>query len=490
MNKTDNIVLNECQKDAFKKICSFINGKSAKVFILKGFAGTGKTTIIRTVVNYMEKRSINYSLMASTGRAAKILSNISGCDAKTVHNEIYGYSRLNVDTDKIKETEEEKFIEGLQLKIIFDLKEPPFDVDVYIVDEASMISDAPEKDAAQSCFGSGKLLTDLMMYNSDAKFIFVGDPCQLPPISGELSPALSTDYLAEHFGAESEEFTLTEIMRQEEDNDLIDVASRVRFLWEDAPIDERIYGDLRKWERLPFRGNYNLKLLSSTEELATRYIRDIKGNHYSNAVFICKNNANCYSYNVKFREMLGFRGGVKVGELLLVIQNNQISGLRNGDMVIIKSISPLTEERAGLVFREIEVEDIYTGRIIKQLMIESLLYQPNVNLNSEQQTRLFVDFIIRMKKKGISDKKNNIKFQEMMSHDLYLNALRLSFGYALTCHKSQGGEWKNVYACFPRNIMLNPTKQKYQWVYTAMTRAREKFFVVDDIYIEGYRKWI
>lgn len=102
MNNPDNIVLNECQKEAFKKICSFIKGGSAKVFILKGFAGTGKTTIIRTVVNYMEKSNVKYSLLASTGRAAKILSNISGCDAKTIHNEIYGYSRLNVDTDKIK----------------------------------------------------------------------------------------------------------------------------------------------------------------------------------------------------------------------------------------------------------------------------------------------------------------------------------------------------------------------------------------------------
>lgn len=489
MNNPDNIVLNECQKEAFKKICSFIKGGSAKVFILKGFAGTGKTTIIRTVVNYMEKSNVKYSLLASTGRAAKILSNISGCDAKTIHNEIYGYSRLNVDTDKIK-IEDEIFAEGFQLKIIFDLREASSDVDVYIVDEASMISDYPEKDAAQSCFGSGKLLTDLMMYNGNAKFIFVGDPCQLPPINGELSPALSANYLAEHFGIKSEEFTLTEIMRQEEDNDLIDAASRVRFLWEDAPADEWIYGDSRKWGRLPFRGDHNLKLLSSIEELAAKYIKDINGGKYSNAVFICKNNANCYSYNMKFREMLGFRGGVKVGELLLVIQNNQISGLRNGDMVIVKSISPSIEERAGLVFRKIEVEEIYSGRVIKQLMIESLLYQPQVNLDSKQQTRLFVDFIIRMKKKVISDKRNSAIFQEMMSKDLYLNALRVSFSYALTCHKSQGGEWINVYACFPRNIMLNPTKQKYQWIYTAMTRARECFFVVDDIYIEGYRKWI
>lgn len=120
-------------------------------------------------------------------------------------------------------------------------------------------------------------------------------------------------------------------------------------------------------------------------------------------------------------------------------------------------------------------------------MIENLLFQPQPNLNSNQQGRLFLDFILRMRELGIKERENPAQFRDMMKTDKYLSALRVSFGYALTCHKAQGGEWKYVYACFPCDIMLNPTKHTCQWVYTVLTRAKEKFYGPDDIYIEGFR---
>lgn len=482
------IELNAGQKDALEKIVEFLRAKDSRVFILKGYAGTGKTTIIKSVISWMETREIQFELLASTGRAAKILGDITGHPAQTIHSEIYTFQGFNDEAKMVKETSSMQYVEGLQLLIQFDIKNEPSPADVYIVDESSMIADRERQQLSQSKFGDGRLLSDLLSYNKAAKFIFVGDPCQLPPISGEPSPALSSNYLKQEFGIDAQETTLIEVMRQESGSGLVRAATEVRELWEDAPENELCYGGVNCWEKLPFRNVQNLELVGSVEGLAGKYLEDIKGNNYTNAAFICKSNVGCYSFSQKFRESLGFGGNLQTGELLLAVQNNLISGFRNGDLLVVRSVSPLTEERAELTFREIEVEELFTGRKYKQLMMEDILYQAQPNLDSKQQSRLFGDFIIRAKKKGITEKSDKERFRDMMMTDKYLNALRVSFGYALTCHKAQGGEWKNVYSYFPRNIMLNPTKQKYQWVYTAMTRAQEKFFVVDDIYIEGFGK--
>ncbi len=493
--KEKKIELNAGQKDALDKIAAFLRDEdeNARVFILKGFAGTGKTTTIKSVISWMETRRKEFDLLASTGRAAKILGDVTGHPAKTIHSEIYSFKGFNDDAKKVMETSSMQYIGGLQLVIRFDLKQEVSETEVYIVDESSMIADRTETQAVQSRFGNGRLLTDLLSYNRKAKFIFVGDPCQLPPISGEPSPALSAGYLKREFGIDAQETTLTEVMRQESGSGLVWAAADVRDLWEDAPENELQYGGANCWGKLPFRNVNNLELVGSVEELAQMYLSDISGKKYTDAAFICKSNVGCYGFSQKFRECLGFDGNLQPEELLLVVQNNLISGFRNGDLLVVRNVSPLTEERAGLTFREIEAEELYTGKKFRQLMMEDLLYQPQANLDIRQQSCLFGDFIIRMKKRGITEKYDPERFRDMMMTDKYLNALRVSFGYALTCHKAQGGEWKNVYSYFPRNIMLNPTKQKYQWVYTAMTRAQEKFFVVDDIYIEGFgrerRRW-
>lgn len=479
------IVLNAGQKAAMSRLEAFLRSPYSKVFILKGFAGTGKTTMIKTLVEYMNSHRLNFGLLASTGRAAKILGDATGTEAKTVHSEIYSFQGFNSDADKVGQTIQE-YEPGLQLTIQFGLKHiEPDAPDVYVVDESSMISNTAVKDVVQSKFGDGRLLSDLFGYNPDAKFIFVGDPCQLPPVSGEPSPALSASYIRENFGFEVEESSLTEVMRQAGDSGILEASTKVREMWEKAP--ENAVGYFRNyWGKLPFRGVADLELVSGVDELERRYLHDISGGAYTEAAFICKSNTGCYGFSLKFREALGFKGPVQKGELLLVVQNNLISGLRNGDLVVVEKISPQTLRQAGLTFREIEVGELYTGRKFKQLMIDDLLYQPQPNLSSEQQSQLFFDFIIRMRRKGIEKKKNPERFLDMMRSDIYLNALRVSFGYALTCHKAQGGEWDKVYAYFPRNIMLNPIKQQYQWIYTAMTRAKEAFFVPDDIYIEGF----
>lgn len=154
----------------------------------------------------------------------------------------------------------------------------------------------------------------------------------------------------------------------------------------------------------------------------------------------------------------------------------------NGDMVIVEEVNPTTEIRGHLTFRQIKVRELFTKQTSVILMIEEILYQSRLNLTNYQQQDLFVDFILRMKEKGITQKDEE-EFYKMMSGDPYLNALRCKYGYAVTCHKSQGGEWDDVFVQVPRNITLNPIKETYQWIYTAMTRAKSTLHMIDDFYI-------
>ena len=167
----------------------------------------------------------------------------------------------------------------------------------------------------------------------------------------------------------------------------------------------------------------------------------------------------------------------------MVIQNNMPTGLMNGDMVTIEELGPTTQSRSGLTFREVTVKELFTQRTIKTLMIEDTVNQSRLNLDSVQQQALFIDFIMRMRDKSITQKDTR-KFNHEMMHDPYLNALRCVYGYAITCHKSQGGEWEDVYVHVPNNITLNPTKETYQWIYTSMTRAKKTLHMIDSFFIK------
>ena len=153
----------------------------------------------------------------------------------------------------------------------------------------------------------------------------------------------------------------------------------------------------------------------------------------------------------------------------------------NGDMVKIKKIGQ-KRERAGLTFVYVEVKELFTEKVYSQLMIENIVYGSATNLTQIQQKELFIDFFIRMKQKGIKQKSEAFK-KEMMD-DSYLNALRAVYGYVLTCHKAQGGEWEDVYLDIPRRVSREPKAGTYQWLYTAMTRARNTLHIVDDFYVQ------
>lgn len=495
MEKKDleSIKLTVSQQKVLDQIVEFVNSPTGRVFILKGYAGTGKTTLMRFLINELEQKEIDYKLLASTGRAAKVLGNISQKDGSTstIHSMIYTYHGFNKDID---EEEKEEDVETVaddtgQLYIVFESTTFQGDKNlstVYIVDEASMVSDIETKDITQAKFGSGRLLKELLDYDTrkGSKYIFVGDPCQLPPIKEYFSPALMPEYFLEKFGIKAQEARLTEIMRQDNSNDIIFASKKVRGLYAQAPDSDKFYGTQRVWGKLPFRGCKNIILHPNVEELTDAYVAKIKKDGFKSAVMICRSNSECGRLSAIVREKLGIMNRrATVGDQLLVIQNNILTGLLNGSMVRIVDISNKVQRRAGLMFRNVKVMETFTRKEYELYLMEDLLYMPRLNLDSYQQQSLYIDFIMRMKKQGITNKKNPSEFINNLYNDPYLNALRCTFGYAITCHKSQGGEWDDVYVNMPRSIVMNPTKEKYQWVYTAMTRAVNRLHIVKEFYI-------
>lgn len=474
----ERIVLNSNQKNVFERFSHFIKDDERRIFILNGYAGTGKTTLIRFFIDELESQKKSFTLMASTGRAAKILSNITKVNASTVHHVIYTFKDFNQDLEEVLQKKESGGMDSYgQLFLAFELSsiDTEHASDVYIIDEASMISDEKDGNATQAQFGSGKLLTDLLNFDPNGKFVFVGDVCQLPPVEQDLSPALSAAYFRSHFHLEAVESILTDIVRQQEDNTIIQASHRIRLLHDDPPKV--------KWGMLPL-GNYeHIRLHSDISSMIKLYIDLIRGRNYERASFIASSNKKCGIINQLIRNELGFTPTLQVGDLLLVTQNNIISGLMNGDMVVVEQIDHTRSLRAGLSFVMVEVRELVSRKRYAQLLIEDILYGNTINLNQEQQQALFLDFFIRMKRIGIRQK--DARFKSCLNTDSYLNALRCVFGYAVTCHKAQGGEWNDVCVDIPRNLTLNATAEKYQWIYTAITRAREHLHIVRDFFISN-----
>ena len=491
MNKKDlkNITLTTSQEKILQHLLDFVNDTSSRVFILKGYAGTGKTTLMRFLIQKLKEQEKSFALMASTGRASKILSNLTNGKAVTIHSTIYHYNGLNKEFD---DKEEIKIGKDGQLFLLFEQTTIDEDCDpetIYIIDEASMVADVASKDITQAKYGSGRLLKELLEYDSrpQSKFIFVGDPCQLPPITQYISPALSREYFEKFFNIQPEEAQLTEIMRQDETNDIIDASKQIRKRYNQAPESPLFYGRQKLWGKLPFRNCSNIVFHPNLSDLINDYVQSVQSRGINSAIFICRSNKSCHETSAVIRPKLNIIDKrIQKDDLLIVIQNNFPTGLMNGDMVIITDMSSQTITRATLTFRQVKVKELFTTREFSALLMEDTIYMNRLNLGSDQQQELFVDFIKRMRKRGISQKHDKEAFNKALQNDPYLNALRCSFGYALTCHKAQGGEWNDVYLNVPRNIMLNPTKETYQWIYTAMTRASERRHIIDDIYIEGY----
>lgn len=409
---------------------------------------------------------------------------------------IYRYKSFNKDTSDIG------MLDDGQLYLVFapcqrqrdDINEKVKGV-IYIIDESSMVGDLPVKNPIQAKFGSGRLLKELFDFDphKDSKFIFVGDPAQLPPIQGTISPALEKDYIEGTFNYRVQEGQLTEIVRQS--NTIVQAASSIRKQWQEAPMNKSFYEKNNVWGKFKIRQYRDTVLMNDFNDMINNYSGDIKKFGYNHSIFICRSNKRCAEISRHIREkVLNFHGLIEKGDLLMITQNQFLTGLMNGDMVEVMEIGErkILTPRIGnarptpLNFREVKVKELFTEKECTTILFEDCITCEQGNLNAQQQKSLFIDFIVRMKQKGITEKKNPKEFKQALREDPYLNALRCSYGYAVTCHKAQGGEWNNVYIDFigARNITRNPIKEAYQWMYTAVTRAKDKVFLVDDFFIE------
>ena len=468
--------LKPSQKVVFSLLQSFSTDSNLKVFILKGYAGTGKTSLMGGFIKWLDEKKIVYILLASTGRAAKILSDKTKSQARTIHSHIYTFNDLDEDLEEISANKDNMSIDDKgQINLIFDLKPIVSEREkIYIIDEASMISDTLDISGSFAKFGSGELLTDLLKYDKLGKFIFVGDPCQLPPIGQGFSPALSKDYIERHYSIPTINFELTEIIRQVSTNSIIDASIQIRSLFTQNPEV--------KFASFPLRNHLDIEIHNSDNSLLNSYIEQIKNNGYEYSTLICQTNRHCSTLNRIIRSSLGKQiDSLESGDILMVTQNNYLTNLVNGDIIEVVQIGQ-KEFRCGITFLNVLVKELSSKTIYSVLLNVDILNSISTNLNNKQHKDLMVDYYSRMKNNGIKQKDKI--FKDKMLTDPYLNGLKAVYGYALTCHKSQGGEWNEIFLYLDNKIHGIPKPGIYQWLYTAVTRAKERLHIKNDWYIK------
>lgn len=467
------IELTRHQAEAMEKLQAFTRSGSSRAFVLRGFAGVGKTTLLGFYCRWLETEGYVPCLLATTGRAAKVLAGKTGFDAATVHSCIYAFEEIG------------GFDSGdqpgnSQLSLHFAVKEPNFPPNklIFIVDEASMIPNTATTGGHTATFGSGHLLIDLLTYSSGQKIVFVGDPCQLPPVSEEaFSPALSPRYLHEQYRVPVAYAELSEIIRQAAQSEILRFAGYYR--------QGLVSDTLIKWPLLEVPQEQEVHLLPSEHQLVEAYLDFLRKGAYREAIMITHANSHCRRLNHKIRMSLRGKNELAAGELLMVVQNSYCVPLSNGDQVLVKKVA-FAGKKAGFTFLAVELEDMASGDIHKTLLIRELLYNDLPGLQAEESRRLLIDFDQRMRKAKIQ--RNSKLYQGNMRSDPYLNALRAKFGYVITCHKAQGGEWKHVFLNLQSSVFAQPLTVKYRWLYTAITRASEHLYLNDGWWIKFFSK--
>lgn len=462
--------LTQHQQEALSQIRHFLTEQTNQLFVLRGYAGTGKTTLIGKLVDWLEEQERPARLLATTGRAAKVLQNKTGRTVGTVHGCIYAFDEVSGEAE-----------EGQQLELNFSLRSNQMvDTDlVFIIDEASMIShEKPRGDRQTARFGSGSLLNDLLDFADGRQIIFVGDPCQLPPVADNpLSSALSLEFLAELAGSPPHTFELKEIIRQNRGSEILQLAGRFR----ESVVLQRY----EKWPKVAFPQGLQASVLDDHFKLQETYIRHLKKEGFQSSILIGFSNWQINMLNRKVREALYPNWELQPNELLMVVQNSYNVNLANGDQVILEKAT-YDSKRAGFTFLNVKVRALHNDEVYETLLIRELLYNDQPGLGRDEVQQLMIDFDQRMRKKGLKRKMN--AYREAMMTDPYLNALRAKFGYAITCHKAQGGEWPQVYLNIHKSVYGMQSEQLHRWFYTALTRAKDHLYMNDGWWIERFNQ--
>lgn len=478
--------LTDGQGELVNSLERFLDGKTESVFLLKGYAGTGKTFITKGLTEYFRAIGRNYVLAAPTGKASKVIASKTKSPAYTIHKTIYSFKDIAEYRDNDADgTETFKFYAELAVNNL------SADT-VYIVDEASMIPDVYQE-AEFFRFGTGYLLADFLKFvNLDhndhtKKVIFIGDDAQLPPVGMNFSPALDAGYLYQEHSARAAGFELSEVVRQKSESGVIANAIPLRKALQNKTFNQLTvdfsHPDVRKVEHA---------------DLMDRYLESCGGKINGESMVIAHSNSDVADYNRRIREHF-FPGcqEVEQGDKVMSVCNSDAYGIfiSNGDFGLIRQVLSGSEKRTVTLKRksldtgkleEIPVSLLFKDVVIgfknlegvshffKAKIIEDLLYSKESALSSDQNKALYLDFCIRNR----NLKRQSTEFKHTLKTDPYFNALRLKFGYAITCHKAQGSEWNSVFVkCKSHQSQL--TADYFRWLYTAITRTAKNLYLLD-----------
>lgn len=451
-----------CQDSLLKEISVFITSDDGDILVVNGYAGTGKTTAVSAVIRTMQEYRHQCILLAPTGRAAKVLSGYAGLPAYTIHKHIYrqksvggdGFGQFSLAPNKSKEA-------------------------LFIVDEVSLIGIEAGQSQSSQMFGSGNLLEDLVSFvrsGVDCKLILIGDSAQLPPVGLDCSPALSRDYMSLVGGVQFAE--LTTVVRQQKESGILLNATLVR---NRITALEESYGEDDGELRMKVSGFDDVERITGGELIEK--ISDAYSRYGEDEVMVlCRSNKRAIRYNAGIRSTVQFKEERLVrDDKLMVVKNcyqflDGIQGMdyiANGDIVKLLKISRY-EDRYGLHFAHARLSfpDYGDQEITAEVILDTLDAE-TAALTYEQQNQLY---------HGVDEDYSHItskkKRYEAVREDKYYNALQLKYANAITCHKSQGGQWKCVFIDNPfwQDDLL---PDDLKWLYTAITRGVEKVYFVN-----------
>lgn len=444
----------EGQATVLRHLAAFLLSlKPNPTYILRGYAGTGKTTLVTTLVKTLPEIGMDYVLMAPTGRAAKVLGGYTRKYASTIHKKIFqvqafpdGSLRMARAQNKHKDT-------------------------LFIVDEASMIGEDRE-------FGAKSLLDDLLAYvfsGERCRLLLIGDTAQLPPVGNDESPALDINYLESQFPLTIATYELTEVKRQALQSGILSNATHLR---------ELLIEDKMEYPLPLFDLHFDDTERIDPEIFEEMLYKAFDAEHSNDSVIVCKSNKRANLFNQAIRSrILNIEGEIATGDKLMIVKNNyfwadghqQISFIANGDMAEIQKITHY-EEMYGFRFADVEMSfpDYPDAQNLDVKIILDTLNSNSASLSEEENMRL-----LQAIEADYMDIPNRRERYKAMKKNPWFNALQVKFAYALTCHKTQGGQWKNVYVDSSLNLKDNVEKEDLRWLYTAVTRAQERLYFVN-----------
>ncbi|WP_029033647.1 ATP-dependent DNA helicase [Salinimicrobium terrae] len=444
------------QDIALQQLATFvIDGKKDSLFLLKGFAGTGKTTIISSLVKNLWQVKKSGILLAPTGRAAKVIANYSGREAFTIHKKIYFPKKTS------------------GAGVSFVLQPNKHKNSIFIVDEASMIPDV-NNDAKM--FENGSLLDDLLQYvysGHNCKLIFIGDTAQLPPVKLEVSPALEEQKLQNTYLKEVTHIELDEVVRQSEESDILHNATLIR-----EALKEEFYESFR----FELSGKKDVVRLIDGHEIMEAIEDSYRNLGHEDTTIIVRSNKRANLYNQQIRNRILFQEEeISAGDYLMVVKNNyfwikpnsEAGFIANGDIIKVLEIFAI-KELYGFRFAEIKAQmvDYPNMQPIETVVLLDTLESNNPSLTYDESNRLYQEVM-----KDYEEERSKYKKFMKVKNNKYFNALQIKFSYAMTCHKSQGGQWNTVFVEQP--YLPNGIDKDYlRWLYTAVTRAQKKLYLI------------